>query len=103
MGRLVFPENRPLVGYSEPKHVFSLTPSGHRKALEYHRSEATAGWKINPPEEPVSVSASEGPPAHRGPPPGFFQAEAESGGLDGTIMRDSRPLFTAEYPRVFAW
>ncbi|MGA8710148.1 MAG: hypothetical protein WB786_02825 [Thermoplasmata archaeon] len=67
MGRLIYRRTQYVVGYSEPKHVFSLTPSGHRKALEYHRSEEGDGGSISPPEEPVSVSASEGPPAHRGP------------------------------------
>ncbi len=35
MSRMVFRRTQYVVGYSEPKHVFSLTPSGHRKALEY--------------------------------------------------------------------
>jgi hypothetical protein len=34
MGRLVYRRTQYVVGYSEPKHVYSLTPSGHRKALE---------------------------------------------------------------------
>ncbi len=35
IGRLIYRRTQYVVGYSEPKHVFSLTPSGHRKALEY--------------------------------------------------------------------
>lgn len=38
MGRMIYRRTQYVVGYSEPKHVFSLTPSGHRKALEYRRS-----------------------------------------------------------------
>jgi len=37
MSRMVFRRTQYVVGYSEPKHVFSLTPSGHRKALEQLR------------------------------------------------------------------
>ena len=40
MSRMVFRRTQYVVGYSEPKHVFSLTPSGHRKALEHLREEA---------------------------------------------------------------
>jgi len=39
MSRMVFRRTQYVVGYSEPKHVFSLTPSGHRKALEHLREE----------------------------------------------------------------
>ena len=39
MSRMVFRRTQYVVGYSEPKHVFSLTPSGHRKALEHQREE----------------------------------------------------------------
>src|SRR5271170_2701095 len=35
MTRMIYRRIQYVVGYSEPKHVFSLTPSGHRKALEY--------------------------------------------------------------------
>jgi len=37
MGRMIYRRTQYVVGYSEPKHVFSLTPSGHRKALEFRR------------------------------------------------------------------
>ncbi len=39
MSRMVLRRTQYVVGYSEPKHVFSLTPSGHRKALEHMREE----------------------------------------------------------------
>ncbi|HTP53584.1 MAG TPA: hypothetical protein VML94_01280 [Thermoplasmata archaeon] len=35
MTRMIYRRIQYVVGYSEPKHVFSLTPSGHRKALEF--------------------------------------------------------------------
>jgi DNA-binding PadR family transcriptional regulator len=35
MARLVFQRSQYVVGYSEPKTVYSLTPSGHRQALEF--------------------------------------------------------------------
>ncbi len=40
MTRMVYRRIQYVVGYSEPKHVFSLTPSGHRKAIEF---EAASG------------------------------------------------------------
>ena len=43
MGRMIYRRTQYVVGYSEPKHVFSLTPSGHRKALEFQRSEPVNG------------------------------------------------------------
>jgi len=66
MGRMIYRRTQYVVGYSEPKHVFSLTPSGHRKALEYRRGEEGDGGSPDVPEEPESVSASEGPPSTRG-------------------------------------
>ncbi|MGP8077429.1 MAG: hypothetical protein ACLQD8_05990 [Thermoplasmata archaeon] len=35
MTRMIYRRIQYVVGYSEPKHVFSLTPSGHRKAIEF--------------------------------------------------------------------
>jgi len=43
MSRMIYLRTQYVVGYSEPKHVYSLTPSGHRKALEYqHEVERLA-------------------------------------------------------------
>lgn len=67
MGRMIYRRTQYVVGYSEPKHVFSLTPSGHRKALEYRRIEGGEDESARIPREPESVSASEGPPPSRGP------------------------------------
>ncbi len=40
MSRMIYRRTQYVVGYSEPKHVFSLTGSGYRKALEVRREEA---------------------------------------------------------------
>jgi hypothetical protein len=37
MGRYVYRRVQYVIGYSEPKLVFSLTPSGHRKAVDLQR------------------------------------------------------------------
>jgi len=47
IGRMIYRRTQYVVGYSEPKHVFSLTPSGHRKALEYRRSEEGNGGALD--------------------------------------------------------
>ncbi len=43
MGRMIYLRTQYVVGYSEPKHVYSLTPSGHRKALEFQREGGRTG------------------------------------------------------------
>ncbi len=63
MSRMVFRRTQYVVGYSEPKHVFSLTPSGHRKALEHLREEGA-----DAPAPSATDEESEPPPAaHDGP------------------------------------
>ena len=53
--RLIYRRVQYVVGYSEPKLVYSLTPSGHRKALETRRGEdGSAG------PEPTEPSGSTG-------------------------------------------
>jgi hypothetical protein len=62
MGRMIYLRTQYVVGYSEPKHVYSLTPSGHRKALEYQREDAfdaSMGTR-------ESVSSEEGSPGGAG-------------------------------------
>lgn len=39
MSRLVYRRTQYVVGYSEPKHVLSLTATGHRAALEVQHAE----------------------------------------------------------------
>jgi hypothetical protein len=41
MTRMIYRRTQYVVGYSEPKQVFSLTPTGHRKALECQREDGT--------------------------------------------------------------
>jgi len=55
MGRLIYRRTQYVVGYSEPKHVFSLTPTGHRKAVEL-REASTA--------EPNAAEDAPARPAH---------------------------------------
>ena len=71
MARMIYRRTQYVIGYSEPKHVFTLTPSGHRKALEFQRDGP-------PPSPDVSGSATSGPddgssdpdpPAHEVPSP----------------------------------
>jgi hypothetical protein len=67
MGRMIYRRTQYVIGYSEPKHVFSLTPSGHRKALEYRRGEEENGSSVGDPEDATSVAVSGNAPAPRGP------------------------------------
>ncbi len=66
MTRMIYLRTQYVVGFSEPKHVYSLTPTGHRKALEYRQegggSEASAG------------------PSDGSPPPGPSDGAGRSGG-----------------------
>jgi hypothetical protein len=41
MTRMVYRRTQYVVGYSEPKQVYSLTATGHRKALEYRREDGS--------------------------------------------------------------
>jgi hypothetical protein len=60
MSRMVFRRTQYVVGYSEPKHVFSLTPSGHRKALEHLREEENGGSSDGADEPTPSASRTPG-------------------------------------------
>jgi DNA-binding PadR family transcriptional regulator len=55
MSRMVFRRTQYVVGYSEPKHVFSLTPSGHRKALEHLREEEDTTIPTDEEETPPAA------------------------------------------------
>jgi hypothetical protein len=61
MGRMIYRRTQYVVGYSEPKHVLSLTATGHRMAIEVQR-EVT-------PTEPQEFGP-EGPSAAGGTAPG---------------------------------
>ncbi|MCI4351321.1 MAG: hypothetical protein L3K15_07400 [Thermoplasmata archaeon] len=59
--RLIYRRVQYVVGFSEPKLVYSLTPSGHRKALDSRRGENGEG------EEPGSDTHDFGGEADRTP------------------------------------
>ncbi|HYB78196.1 MAG TPA: hypothetical protein VEG66_00335 [Thermoplasmata archaeon] len=72
-GRMIYRRTQYVVGYSEPKHVFSLTPSGHRKALEFRREEDNNGTsEAISTGEPAVISEGGG----RTPPPGSRRTSA---------------------------
>ncbi len=66
IGRLVYRRTQYVVGYSEPKHVFTLTPSGHRKALEVQHGDDPGG-PVVPPTPADDLPVDPEPPL---PPPG---------------------------------
>ncbi len=69
MGRLIYRRTQYVVGYSEPKHVYSLTPSGHRKALEVREGDPVAA-EPSAGDEPEPGGPAAGPRAiGRGAPP----------------------------------
>ncbi len=57
MSRMIFRRTQYVVGYSEPKHVYSLTPSGHRKAIEMQAEEATPLDVSDTSREPATSEA----------------------------------------------
>ena len=68
MGRLIYRRTQYVVGYSEPKHVYSLTPSGHRLALEVREvtgNQASSGEGV-PGAGPLGGDRSD-PPSRLGP------------------------------------
>jgi len=65
MSRMIYRRTQYVVGYSEPKQVFSLTPSGHRKALECQREDGGVSETRPFPghaRTPISVGGSGEPP-----------------------------------------
>ena len=67
MMRMVYRRTQYVVGYSEPKHVYSLTAVGHRKALVYRRGDELADPDPSVAAEPAP---SETAPASPSPPGG---------------------------------
>lgn len=59
MNRCIYRRVQYVIGYSEPKLVYSLTPTGHRKATDLQRDgpEAPAG-----PVEPSGEAPAKDPP-----------------------------------------
>ncbi len=68
MSRMVYRRTQYVVGYSEPKHVFSLTATGHRKALEFQHVLGDHGPPPVPPtEEELEPHPDPGPAVHPRP------------------------------------
>jgi DNA-binding PadR family transcriptional regulator len=49
MSRYIYRRVQYVIGYSEPKLVFSLTPSGHRKAIDLRRETTDGGASLELP------------------------------------------------------
>ena len=64
MSRMIYRRTQDVVGYSEPKHVLSLTATGHRAALEVQRSELGEAATPGPPRGLTTADDTE-PPAPR--------------------------------------
>ena len=64
MSRWVYRRMQYVIGYSEPKVVFSLTPSGHRLALELQRDGPSTGCSST-----ELASDASAPPAPEVPEP----------------------------------
>ncbi|MCI4331207.1 MAG: hypothetical protein L3K19_05100 [Thermoplasmata archaeon] len=84
MSRLIYRRVQYVIGYSEPKLIYSLTPSGHRKALDLQRGPDGAGLEGGvadsdpPPDDPpglIPPGATRAPPESEAfaPPPGATQ------------------------------
>jgi DNA-binding PadR family transcriptional regulator len=67
MSRMIYLRTQYVVGYSEPKHVYSLTPSGHRKALEFRREESSLIEENDGPPDGMVSEDAEPPTAPRRP------------------------------------
>jgi hypothetical protein len=61
MSRLIYRRVQYVIGYSEPKLIYSLTPSGHRKALDERRDpqaggpDPPLGDADRPPDDPSTL------------------------------------------------
>jgi hypothetical protein len=65
MSRMIYRRTQYVIGYSEPKHVFSLTPTGHRKALEVQQQTETTPAAAPPPPPPVEERPRRPPSGRR--------------------------------------
>jgi hypothetical protein len=63
MSRMIYRRTQYVVGYSEPKHVLSLTATGHRMALEVQRTVVVAAPAAF---DPSTLTSGD----ERGPTPG---------------------------------
>ncbi|MCI4342754.1 MAG: hypothetical protein L3J92_01365 [Thermoplasmata archaeon] len=58
MGRMIYRRTQYVVGYSEPKHVLSLTATGHRMAIEVQRDELASPPEAMTPEAPATAASA---------------------------------------------
>jgi hypothetical protein len=66
MSRLIYRRVQYVIGYSEPKLVYSLTATGHRKALDLQRrEEGAAPDGMDGPEGTIVPAGVTGPPNPR--------------------------------------
>jgi hypothetical protein len=79
MGRLIYRRTQYVVGYSEPKHVFSLTPSGLRKAIELRTTSPSPSDGGRTDED----AGSRSPPGPHGFDPGGASDPSE--GTEPTV------------------
>jgi len=66
MSRMIYRRTQYVVGYSEPKHVLSLTATGHRAALEVQREEMGETSETAVPRAAVTADDPDGPPGRPG-------------------------------------
>jgi hypothetical protein len=63
MSRMIYRRTQYVVGYSEPKHVLSLTATGHRMAIEVQRgafSDGTGGFEPGDPHSTAGADSTTG-------------------------------------------
>ncbi len=60
MARMIYLRTQYVVGFSEPKHVYSLTAAGHRKALEYRHEDGDPPTSEGEPSSPRRGTESGG-------------------------------------------
>jgi hypothetical protein len=65
MSRMIYRRTQYVVGYSEPKHVLSLTATGHRAALEVQRAEVEESAPGAPPAPPATTADEDEPSGGR--------------------------------------
>jgi DNA-binding PadR family transcriptional regulator len=69
MARWIYRRVQYVIGYSEPKLVYSLTPSGHRKAVDLLRAEGGGGDAVDSVSAgPDRAPEAAGDPSSTAPP-----------------------------------
>jgi hypothetical protein len=69
IARCVYRRVQYVIGYTEPKLVYSLTPNGHRKALELRREDDPSGDLGTDPSRPYGSPDNGGMFSTTSPPP----------------------------------